>query len=263
MKKFFFTFLFLFLFLVLIGAALWSHRTSLISHFLTKRVGTKVSLEAFHFVKEGCKIHGFHIFNPPPCKTDSAFFATKISCYMKLRSVFEKRVVIDKIHLQEIDLGIEFFNKSGDENNWTYLLSDDTETPVHSKPYLIRSLVFDNINATITDMDGKVKKVPTIKHLEFHDISDESGFPIAELEKAILQAMIRSIFKNLGIKTIMNMIKHPTTIPKLFHLPFSFHPFNEKLPIPAQQRQEKETLLQKKAETILKRHIVSCPTKCA
>ncbi len=220
MKKIALSLISLIVILILLGSFLLSKKSFLISRFLSSKTNAPVSIEEILFFKGGCKISYFHLQNnTPPCKTSTALSAKEITCIAPLSALFHHKIEIESIHLKDIQLGIEFFTPSGDENNWTLLLSNNKPDTKSSRPYLIRSVIFDNIHVTITDPTGKVKNVPPISHLEFHNISDESGIPIEELQKAIFHSMIESIFKKLGIKTIKKILS-PSIIPKLFHLPF-------------------------------------------
>jgi hypothetical protein len=194
-------------------------RNSLISFFLTESLGAPVSMREILFYKGGFEISDFHVSNVPPCKTTNAFFAEDITCKATSRSILQHRMEIESIHIKNILLGIEFFTPSGDQNNWTLLLTNHRGKKKNSRPYLIRTIIFDNVHIAITDAEGRIKKVPTIAHLEFHNISDESGFPIEEIEKAIFQSMLQTLFRQLGIKTIMKMLD-PYSIPKIFRFPF-------------------------------------------
>jgi hypothetical protein len=224
MKK---TLYILFIFLLAIAVALpilWKKRASILSHFLSRRMHAPISMEEILFYKGGCKITDFHLSNIPPCKTANAFFAKTITFKATLSSLIQKRVEIEEIYLKDLVLGIEYLTASGDKNNWTVLLENPSDHRSSNRPYLVRAIIFDNIHVLITQLNGTTKKV-VIDHLEFHDISDKSGFPIEKLEKAIFQSMMQTIFKQLGIQTILKMLQ-PTNIPRLFQ----FFPFGKNSP---------------------------------
>lgn len=217
MKKVFFVLIFLFLIAILGGIFLWSKKTAVISHILSNHLKTSVSIKEINFSSGKCTIFDLLIHNKPPCKTPNALEVKEITTKATLQSVLQKTLEIESLYFKDISLGVEFLSSSQDQNNWTLLLEGTTPNKKKSRPYLIHSLFFDQIHVTVTDIDGKSRKV-TIGHLEFHNISDQSGFPIEEIEKAIFQAMMESVFKELGIKVLKKMID--SSVPKLFRIPF-------------------------------------------
>ena len=50
---------------------------------------------------------------------------------------------------------------------------------------------------------------PTIEKLEFYNISDETGFPIEEVEKAIAHAILKSVFQKFNL---LHLIQAPVKI---------------------------------------------------
>lgn len=121
-------------------------------------------------------------------------------------------MTIDSMTLSNNIIGVEFYNSSGTSNNWTRIM----ETPSKSKKethrkYLIKKLTMNNITVVLTKQNGQKQTFPTIDKLEFYNISDETGFPIDELEKAIANEVLKSVF---GKFNIMHLLKTPVNIIK-------------------------------------------------
>jgi hypothetical protein len=66
----------------------------------------------------------------------------------------------------------------------------------------------------LTQANGKVKRYPTIKQMEFYNISSATGFPVEEIEKAIFEMMMKDIFKKLQLDQLFKTI-NPLPIPFL------------------------------------------------
>ena len=83
-------------------------------------------------------------------------------------------------------------------------------TPTKSKKetkrkYLIKKLTLYNITVILTKADGQKETFPTIDKLEFYNITDETGFPIDEIEKAIAQAILKSV---LGKFKLLHLLEN-------------------------------------------------------
>ena len=64
--------------------------------------------------------------------------------------------------------------------------------------------------------NGQVKRYPTIPSMEFHNISDETGFPVSEIEKAIFNQVLKNLYQQLDLQnTLKQLIPGGNYIPKI------------------------------------------------
>ncbi len=195
----------------------------LVSFMLSKNFGFRVSLEELNFYKQGLEINDLKIFNLKPSNYDPAVSCASINVAASLRQLIQKTLTIDEISLDQINLNIQFYDAAKEQSNFNDIIN--TETPAshkkENKPYLIKKLLLKNLYVKLIFSNGKEKDV-YIEKLEFNNISEKSGFPVAQLEKAILHAVLKSIFKRFNIKNILKPLEPqnliPNTVPKL--IPF-------------------------------------------
>ena len=107
---------------------------------------------------------------------------------------------------KDIFIEIEFYNASGEDNNWARILSRNDKEEKISRDYMIHTLILKNLTVEVTQSNGKVKRYPTIQEMEFHNISSATGFPIDEIEKAIFDLMIKEVFKKLLLDQLLKTI---------------------------------------------------------
>ena len=219
-----FLFLFSLLLLIVIGSALvWTNKKTFLTHFLSKQLHTNVTIGTFDIAQQEIDIGKIWIGNPPPSQTSTAFTANHLSIQTTIKKLLGDPLLIEEIEIDDIFVGLEFYNQKGDDNNWSRMLQNDHEESKNPRPYLIRTLILRNLTVQLTKADGTTKKYPTIAKMEFHDISNETGFPIEEIQKAIFKLMLQDLFKQLNLDQLFqNIIPNvPSTaplrlLPKLF-----------------------------------------------
>jgi len=218
MKKILFITLSLITVLIISILILWFFRISIINYFLTKDFGTAVEIQKIGFAKNKLSVEGFKIKNPPLSHSEIAGYTKDIVFETTWKKLRDDTLTIEKIQANDILIVIEFFNNKGDKNNWAEILSHNGNDLKKGKPYLIKTLVLTNLKVRLIQSNGKIKDYPIIKELIFHNISDETGFPIDEIEKAIFQAVIKSVFQKIGLKNLIKTLYPPNLFKTI--LPF-------------------------------------------
>ncbi len=186
--------------LVLFGLAgiTWVQKTAVFVHLLSKEMKVKVALENLDITKKNTTLTNLWIGTPPSSKTSTSFASRLIEIIANPKVVLENPMIIDKISISDISIGVEYYPDQ--TTNWDYILS--TKAPKKKnkgKDYLIRTLILTNLRVTVVSSDGKKKQYPTIERMEFHNISSDSGFPIAEIEKAIFKKVMQDLFDKLNL----------------------------------------------------------------
>lgn len=209
--------LFLALVLLCLGVAIgisWTNRENILAHFISRQLHVPVSISTLEIGKSSAEISRLWIGNFPSSQTTTSFTSETLRVDAKWDQIFGNPVTIDHIDIDNIFVGIEFYDANGDDNNWGRMLHENGSKKKNPRDYLIRTLTLRNLTVELTQANGKVKRYPTIKQMEFYNISSASGFPVEEIEKAIFEMMMKDIFKKLQLDQLFKTI-NPLPIPFL------------------------------------------------
>ena len=200
--------------LVAIAIACWVERAAVAAHLLSRHLGVPVSIETLEITKENAQISHLWIGNPSGFKDKDAFTAQTIEVDSTYSQITGNPLIIDRIAMSNLNIYLEN-NKNG-ETNWTRILKHSDSKKPSNRHYLIKTLTLQNLTVQVTQPNGKVKRYPTIPSMEFHNISDETGFPINEIEKAIFNQMIKNLYQQFDIQNLLQQaIPGGNYIPKL------------------------------------------------
>lgn len=158
--------------------------------------------------------------NPKGSKTDTSFSCKNININSSFKNIRSKTLTINSITLDDIIIGVEFYNTLGTDNNWSRIMKTKEKPTKSKRNYLIKTLSLNNISIVLTKPDGSRQNLPSIQKLEFHNISDESGFPIDEIEKAIAHIILRSIFQKYHLLELIKSISPTDILNKNLLFPF-------------------------------------------
>lgn len=184
----------------------WGNRANLAANFLSRHLHVPVTIRSLEITKTEADIERLWVGNPSRSKTTTAFSAETISVASNLDQVMGNPLIIDEIIISNIFVGLEYYE--GKETNWTYILGNTSKSNSGEKgrDYLIRTLILENLTVEATQADGKIKRYPTIKRMEFHNISSASGFPVEEIEKAIFNLMMKDLFQKLPLNQLFQQL---------------------------------------------------------
>lgn len=210
--------------LLFAGASLvWIGRTDIVATMLSRHLGVPVHLRAFDLDSQGAYLTQLWVGNPPRFRTKTAFSAETLNIETTWGKLRSDPLIIEEISIRNILIGIENNASGGANTNWSYLLQSQPKNKMSDRDYLIKTLVLENLTVELTTADGKTKRFPTLARIELHNISSETGFPIGEIEKAILKQVMQDIIKQLNIKDILQGIQNLPGVPapiKQLPLPF-------------------------------------------
>ncbi len=182
---------------------------------LTKDFGVPVTIENITYSKNNLDIKNFDVSNPKGSQTKTALIAKNINISASLEEIKGDVLTVNSITLDNLMIGIEFYNSDGSKNNWATIMGmPPAKQKGKKRKYLIKTLTLNNIGVTLTKKDGTKQTFPTIKKIEFHNISDETGFPIDEIEKAIAHAILKSIFQQFNLENLLKTINPANIIKK-------------------------------------------------
>ncbi len=198
MKKFSLFLAFVLLAIIAAASIGWTNRENILSHFLSHQLHVPVSIRSLEITKTSANIHRLWIGNLPESKSSTSFTAENLDIQATLDKILGDPLIIDQVSIDNIFVGIEFYDAAGKDSNWNRILQEDHKKK-KSKNYLIRTLTLRNLTVEVTQSNGTVKRYPTIKEMEFHNIGSDTGFPVDEIEKAIFDLMMKNLFQKLQI----------------------------------------------------------------
>lgn len=217
MKKTIVVYSFLTVFLAFCFFLAYLNRAKVTSFLLSKNFGFPLTIQELYISSHGVKVKNLTINNiKKSSKYNPALFCQTIKIKTTLKQLRQKILAIDEISLNKIDLNIQFYDNARSLSNFNDII--EAKTPnLHKKKkraYLVQKLILNDLDVQLIFYNGKITKVH-IPKLVFYNISEKSGFPVEQLEKAILHAIVRSIFDKFGIKNILRNVSPENLLPKI------------------------------------------------
>ena len=222
------------LLIALVSAVGWAfswYLPKLLAKKLSHRLKTPVFLEKIVFTPRSFELHNLTVMNPRSSALPVAFQTRVLRFEAPYIRYFYPHLVIDQISLEDIQVGIEFYDADNRRGNWTELIENVKQRArgglsfsphLDEKTILVRHLLFTNIRIELL-LQGSVRNFSPIPKIEFYDVTSEKGFPINEITALIA----RKLMEELSIlKGFANMLKAIISIPeeaiKAVFFPFRF-----------------------------------------
>lgn len=223
MKKFLVPLISFILLIGIIAVIAWFNLPTILSNMLAKEFTVAVSVGNVDFSKNKLKVNDLNIGTPRNSQTKSSFYAKEIHLSSTLNAIRATRLTIESLTFNNSIISVEYYNDSGSDNNWVRILKTATRSKKPTdREYLIKKMTLNNVTVVLTKKNGQRQTFPTIEKLEFKNISNESGFPIDEIEKAITQAILKSVFEKFNLLNLIQEVEPTKIIQKV--VPF----FNSK-----------------------------------
>ena len=167
---------------------------------------TPVSVGAITFRSNNIYVDDFVISNPKEAKKTTALRIGLIDVTNPLEDYIKNDMVVESIHLENIYLNIELYNKQKTLGNWQTIMgnmSSDTPVPnkVNQTSTLIKKITLKDIEIDLILFDTPTKTIH-IPSLIFYDIPTEDGLPAKQIAKAIVSKIVRSLFIETGVNLI-------------------------------------------------------------
>lgn len=223
MKKIMSFLLALFVILVATIGILWLAKAEVLKSILSKKLNTEVTFENLNINYSPAELSfsNLKIYNPPRSRTPIAFLCKEFSAKSTIDELTGTPLTVDSIVFNDIFITVEIYNNQNSTNNWAVLLKHDEKNSKNSRDYLIKRLNLNNINVTLVKADGSISRYPALGSMEFHNISNKTGFPLDKIEKAIMDTIMRSIFRQYGLDQLFKALDPRGMLPQLFKMPFS------------------------------------------
>jgi hypothetical protein len=205
----------------------------ILSKTLTDDFGVKTTIEKLSLSTKKASFSEIVMQNPPKSKSKEALSCEIVTVSYSLSELLGKKLTIDEIDIKNLHLGIELYDKKGKSNNWSKIMAlsppaEKQKKQPSQKQWLIKKMSIKDINVTLTQSNGKTKKLMKIPLMEFNNLSNETGFPIDEIETAIIKEILKQVFLKQGLNFLLETLDPIKMIPDFVPIPF----FNKK-PSPA------------------------------
>lgn len=207
----------IFIALGLVAYLAWNARASIASHLIEKNLGTPVTIQSLELDRTGAQINRFTIYNPSGFRSRSAFEAQTIDIDTTLKQLRADPLTIHRIEMNRLLITIEEGKKGS--TNWDQILAHKSKPSSSNRGWLIKKLVLTDLTVQVIKANGSVKRYPTLKRMEFNNLSDQTGFPVDEIEKAIFNQMMMNLIRNLNLQKIINpLLPQGASLPSLPNL---------------------------------------------
>lgn len=182
----------------------WTRKTSIATYVLKKHLGVPVSLQSLELTRRGATLSNVIVRNPRGYKSSSAFEAQVIEIDTTWKQIRSNPLTIDRIEMNNLLITIE--ESGSGKTNWNQILGNSPPKSSGSRHWLIKYLVLNNLTVQVVQSDGRVKQYPTLQRMEFHNLSDKTGFPVAAIEKAIFNEVMKNILRNFNLQDLFNPV---------------------------------------------------------
>lgn len=207
MKKLFLILILTILGFLISGTVGWFFRARVLSHLITQELKIPAAIGSIELFKGGSKIVDLWLGTPRHSHSKTSLLVETININASKKTLFSDPVTIEKIDFDNVFIGVEFYDSTGEKNNWTNLAGPRKAPPkkVH-KDYLVKTLSIKHLVVEVTKPNGSVKRYPMIDEMTLNNISSTSGFPIREIERAILNQIIKDVFQKLNLDQLLKSI---------------------------------------------------------
>ena len=115
------------LILVLLAASLylWGEKASFVAHFLSRQLNVPVAIHQLEIGSRRAAIDRLWLGNPPGSRTSTSFSSETMTIDSTLDQILGNPLIIDEIDIADIFVGIEFYDASGTDSNWSRILAVD------------------------------------------------------------------------------------------------------------------------------------------
>lgn len=164
------------------GSYFYMTRVDRVERFLSKKLGTEVTIKDVRiglrtFSIEGLKIHNLH----------STFMkAEEIEIRANPWELLNQEIAISRVRIVSPTLGIMFLNRSRSENNWS-AAAHEKQGSSDQRRFTIDDLRIINLQFEAVVPGVKSLSLPQIPYLELHCLGKNSALTFPVLERIILE----------------------------------------------------------------------------
>jgi len=172
----------------LLALVAWERKAAVTAQYIGQRLGVSVTIDSMDVSRSGAKINHLAVRNPSGkgFRVSPALTIDTIEIDTTLKQLSSSPLTIDRFELDNMKITLEY-SESG-PTNWGYILNTK-RIGLTRRTWQIRSLIFTNLMVQTIDPAGTIQEYPSLARLEFNDLSNETGIPVDDIKKAILNAM--------------------------------------------------------------------------
>ena len=224
MKKFFIALAVILL--LLAGGIFYVYKSApkLLSASLSAKMKVPVSISQITFGRGIIHVSDFTIFSPEGDKVKTALNVKDIMIEAPYSNYLSDPIDFTKIHLNNVTLGIEFYNSKRTRGNWITILANlqDSETSQEKdkisiqKSSTIGELLITNLMIQLMLSGQPLRSIGPVKELKFTNLDTSKGAIAEKITHIIVKHMMKSVFLLDSVKTIIDI---PAKVFDLF-IPF-------------------------------------------
>ncbi|MDB6081199.1 MAG: hypothetical protein JWO53_471 [Chlamydiia bacterium] len=192
----------------------YANRVELLTKALTLAIGVPVQIQEIDLTKQGAVIRGLKIHNPHGCKLPHALIAEKITITLNWIRLLEHMVnfrklklTIDSIHIDAPIMGLELFNPTGSDNNWSRMFASSADAPESSASI---DLMIDEFLMTHVKLkveyhcftEASLRPQP-IARIELKNIGSNTDVGMKQLFQVISKVLLNEAASSLNLKTLL------------------------------------------------------------
>lgn len=195
----------------------------ILSRLISAQTGTHSSIGHIAFRNDIIILRNLKIGSPPQGHLPTAFSAKEIRLDAPFLNYLKKTVDIRSIEVNDVYIGIEFYDDDRKHGNWTEIMGDLASDPkIKSRlprKALITELAFNDLEIEVLlygwEHSRKLKPIP---HLLFHNLDTEDGRITQEITQIVIRKLMGHLFL---LKSVQDVLSVPTTILKGLFSPFT------------------------------------------
>jgi len=190
-----FRFLFMIFFIVLlfIGGYFWLGRSALLSKFFSEKLNKEVSIQHVEWSEGQLKLKKLKISNPQS-KITTLLEIENITIALSPMELFRKRIHIESVILDQVNVTMELLNQSGKDNNWTRFLNDVPPPDDKEKSFEIKQLDINNTTFSVRFKGEKTAFTsPKIPHVEYKNLGSNQPLSLSYLFRITFDSLLFSI----------------------------------------------------------------------
>ncbi len=210
--------------LILLGITVsfgWKMVPNFISKKLSKEMGVSVEILSISNPFSEIGVQGITVGNPPRSILKKALSVKTLATDMKLFDVFDKKLIIDHIDINDIYLGLEFESKQSTQGNWTTIIGNlegasqpkpDKKQSSSSKAVLIKELTLRNIHVDLVYKTNpkNIISLKPIDHIVIKNVGSDEGNVSEQIAQIVLRELLRNV---LTVQNLQNMLEN-VLVPK-------------------------------------------------
>lgn len=226
MKKLFLALLLIILLLIGVGSYLVNKKSATyVSSFLSKRLGTPVSVSAISAGLRQMDIDGIKIMDPDsPQKT--LLEIKRISIDYQILTLFDSTIVIDNIIIDHPLAYIRLYNMNGSDNNWKNFLTristqaaapspEEAPTYSSSRNFLTHKLVINSLGANLEHslLGSYTVRLPERKPIVINEIDSGNALKMQQQLSVIVAALMQALSQYQGLGALATGIEKIAFLP--------------------------------------------------